>query len=175
MSQQTLNTILDNNAKHISDEYVLWLADSYDTLPDYRGRWTGGTETPIDPNWRSPFIGKTIPDVVAFMRATPKPPKPLSKRYCAVLTWKYFKTETLLICKSLEGEEEVELEWPGGEWSGPRDIKKAARELGDDFDGIQVVGMDVEKVGEFHYTFWRHEYRWLEYWLEWREEGVELG
>jgi hypothetical protein len=67
-----------------------------------------GTKAPIDPNWRSPFIGKTVRDAVDFMRNAPKPPKPLNKRFCAVVTKDLFRQHRALICKSLDFESEQE-------------------------------------------------------------------
>lgn len=147
--------------------------DEYGTLPDYRGSAESGTETPIDPDWRSPFIGKTIPDVVAFMRNTPKPPKPLSKRYCAVLTNDSLDEETVLICRSLEGDSGIERDLDElGEHAG-RDLKQVFKDLGTDYENVQVIPTDMERVGEFHHTF--EEYKWPECYIEWREDGVGLG
>jgi hypothetical protein len=84
------------------------LADTYDTLPDYTGLSPYGTKEPIDPNWRSPFIGKTVRDAVDFMRNTHKPPKPLNKRFCAVVTKDSLRKHQVLICKSLDFESEQE-------------------------------------------------------------------
>jgi hypothetical protein len=85
------------------------LADTYDTLPDYaRGFSPGGTTAPIDANWRSPFIGKTVPDVVKFIRDTPRPPKTLNTRFCAVVTRVGLKGIRALICKSLDYADEAE-------------------------------------------------------------------
>lgn len=80
------------------------------TLPDYAGLAMSGTMSPIDPKWRSPFIGKSIPEAVAFVRNAPKPPKPLNKRYCAVLTKDELESGSLLICKSQEDETDIESE-----------------------------------------------------------------
>lgn len=96
--------MLHDNAEHIDGDYALWLADDYSTLPDYAGISASGTITPIDPHWRSPFVGKSIPDVVAFMRNTPKPVKPLNKRFCAVVTKDDLEDGRIFICKSLEGK-----------------------------------------------------------------------
>lgn len=84
------------------------MADDYDTLPDYAGASARGTLAPINTKWRSSFIGKTIPNVSAFIRNAPKPPKPLDKRYCAVLNKDEFEVGQFLICKSLEGESDNE-------------------------------------------------------------------
>ncbi|SMQ49535.1 unnamed protein product [Zymoseptoria tritici ST99CH_3D7] len=32
-----------------------------------------GTATPVDSSWSSPFIGKTIPEIVKLVQAAPKP------------------------------------------------------------------------------------------------------
>lgn len=80
-----------NEVLHLSREEhgasLLWLADTYDTLPDYDPDNPGaeGTLAPVDPNWRSPFVGSSVEEVTAFIRAAPKPPKPLCKRFFAVL------------------------------------------------------------------------------------------
>jgi hypothetical protein len=45
----------------------LWLADTYDTLPDYNPDNPGaeGTLALVDPNWRSPFVGSSVEAVAA--------------------------------------------------------------------------------------------------------------
>jgi hypothetical protein len=205
---QTIKTLVDRNAKHIDGDYTLWLADNYDTLPDYIGESMPATVTPVDPAWRSHFLSKTIPDVVAYMRATPKPPKPLNKTFCAVLTKEGLELGQIFICKSLEGEPRLEsdsededvdelvdeymdgtpayIPEPGSfeellssnAGEGPDDvrikkrrtIKQALRALDDDYEGIQVIPTDEDKVGEFHYIFPR--YRWQESYIKWHEDGV---
>lgn len=48
--------------------YTYWLVSSYENLPQDGDE---GTECPIDPTWRSPFIGKTIEDLVEFSSKAP--------------------------------------------------------------------------------------------------------
>jgi len=55
-----------------------------------------------------PFIGKTVQDAVHFIRNAPKPPKPLNKRFCAVVTRDALKKGGVLICKSLDFDSEQE-------------------------------------------------------------------
>jgi hypothetical protein len=183
---QTIKTLVDRNAKHIDGDYTLWLADNYDTLPDYIGESMPATITPVDPAWRSHFLSKTIPDVVAYMRATPKPPKPLNKTFCAVLTKEGLELGQIFICKSLEGEPHLESDsededvdelvdeymdgTPAYIPEKRRTIKQALRALDDDYEGIQVIPTDEDKVGEFHYIFPR--YRWQESYIKWHEDGV---
>jgi hypothetical protein len=107
ITAQGINTLIRENSRG-RNSCDIWLADTYDTLPDYTGLSPYGTKEPIDPNWRSPFIGKTVRDAVNFMRNTPKPPKPLNKRFCAVVTKDSFKQYQVLICKSLDFESEQE-------------------------------------------------------------------
>lgn len=49
-----------------------------------------------------------MPDAVDFMRKTPKPPKHLNKRFCAVLTKDSLRRKQVLICKSLDYESDRE-------------------------------------------------------------------
>jgi hypothetical protein len=86
----------------------LWLADTYDTLPDYNPDNPGaeGTLALVDPNWRSPFVGSSVEAVAAFIRAAPKPPKPLCKRFFAALKKERFEqSKELLIYKILGAED----------------------------------------------------------------------
>jgi hypothetical protein len=62
------------------------LADTYDTIPDYNpADPPEGTSGKVDSEWRLPFIGCSLKEVVAFIQAAPKPPKPLCKLLFAVL------------------------------------------------------------------------------------------
>jgi hypothetical protein len=86
-------------------EPLLWLADTYDTIPDYDPASPGaqGTLGPVDSNWRSPFIGSSVEEVASFIRATPKPTKPLSKLFFAVLQKERFEqSKQILIYKILD-------------------------------------------------------------------------
>ncbi|KAL1582970.1 hypothetical protein WHR41_08246 [Cladosporium halotolerans] len=200
---ETVNTLLRENAARIKGDLTLWLADNYDTLPDYKRRSTLGTSFPIDTDWRSPFIGKTVPDAITFIRNAPKPPKPLSKRFCAVVTRKCLENELVLICKSLEDEIESDsdeddsgndiaindegspilssdrfmMQAEGGKGirfsdGTERTEKQALQELGDDYDGIQVIPTPDDEVGMFHYGFERIE--WKERYIAWREDQALL-
>lgn len=70
-------------------------------MPDYRPNYRiDGIDGPVNPSWRSPFVGKSIEDAANFVRDAPKPPKPLCKRFFAVLQKDNFDHSiTLLICK----------------------------------------------------------------------------
>jgi hypothetical protein len=89
---------------------MVWLADTYDSLPDFHPKLQySGTPHPVDQSWASPFVGKSIEDVANFIRNTPKPPKPLCKKFFALLQKDlYEKNGKLLICKVLPvgGEED---------------------------------------------------------------------
>lgn len=205
---QTLNILLDENSDNISGSYIIWLADTYDSLPNYSRRIPPGTFTPVDADWRSPFIGKTVTDVVAFMRGAPKPPKVLNKRFCAVLTKESLGDRCALICKSLEDDSDIESESDDEEDNEDcdeliadqqvqpgtieadflqrgieieyrefpargRDTKQVIKEMGNDFENVQVIPITVGKIAEFQYIFERQ--RWRQFYLEWREDGVELG
>ena len=96
--EQTLNEILHINAEE-ADEPILWLADTYDTITDHNPEDPAakGTQAVHD-SWSSPFIGSSVEEVAAFIQATPKPPKPLSKQFFAVLQReKYEQSKQLLI------------------------------------------------------------------------------
>ncbi|EME80968.1 uncharacterized protein MYCFIDRAFT_197825 [Pseudocercospora fijiensis CIRAD86] len=91
-------------AKNEDDEdYYLWLADSYDKLPDIDDDTrTTATEPPLDPAWRSPFIGKSMEDAAAFVENAPKP---LCRLFFAVLEKdRYEKDDKITICKIVNGE-----------------------------------------------------------------------
>ena len=100
---QTLNEIIRANLA-ITDEPYLWLADTYDTIPDFDpSNPPAGTSSTVSRAWRSPFIGASLQDIAAFIVAAPKPPKPLCKEYFAVLEKKrYEQDKKLLIYKNIE-------------------------------------------------------------------------
>ena len=75
----------------------------YDPIPDYDGSIAQIT-LPLPSDWRSPFVGKSVPEVVAFMRNVPKPPKPLNTRFCAILRRSSLDEGCVFICKSLKGK-----------------------------------------------------------------------
>ncbi|GAB7322014.1 hypothetical protein MBLNU13_g03068t1 [Cladosporium sp. NU13] len=85
MPKATLNKILDDNLE-LSGEAHLWLADSYNNLPNYRPNYkVHGNKSPVDSDWQSPFVGKSIAEAANFVRNIPNPPKPLCKEMFAVL------------------------------------------------------------------------------------------
>lgn len=87
------------------------MADTYPNLPDYRPNYKiEGTPTPISQGWRSPFAGKSIEDAANFVRNTPKPPKPLCKRFFAVLQKSSVDQSTsMLICKIVPDNDDSDL------------------------------------------------------------------
>jgi hypothetical protein len=102
-----INEVIRSNAEEEGEPY-LWLADTYDTLPDYDpdNPAADGTLGPVDSNWRSPFVGSSVEEVAAFIKVAPKPPKPLCKRFFAVLRKEQFEqNKQLLIYKILDTEE----------------------------------------------------------------------
>jgi hypothetical protein len=118
--------LLDSNKEDCQGAQYLWLADKYENLPDYADSLSAeGTATPVDPDWKSPFIGQTIHEAVDFIRNAPKPPKPLCKVFCAVLQKDRFEKDgVMLICRRV-GEEEVQV------------IPCAASEAGSFFAGFE--------------------------------------
>lgn len=68
-----------------------------------------GTEPPIDPSWKSPFVGKSLEEVTAWVRGIPKPPKAACKAFFAVVQkGLYEKTGEILMCKILKSDDETE-------------------------------------------------------------------
>jgi hypothetical protein len=164
-----MNQVLDDNTEE-ADEPYLWLADTYASLPDYRPNYrTFGTRTPINKDWKSPFVGKTIADAANFVRNAPKPPKPLCKRFFAVLQQDRFEQSgELLICKILskqnEGDED-ETETTGREMfreAGRSLICKMGGDQGDDDQAsefeVQMAEMEVNQAGTFFYVSERHSW-----------------
>ena len=109
----------------------LWLADYHENLPDYRPNYnTLGTKPPIDSAWQSPFVGKSIADVANFVRNTPKPPKPLSRRFFAVLQKDFFEqSDMMLICRISPGDDKDEIEGDWNKEQGVEGFKEAGRSL----------------------------------------------
>jgi hypothetical protein len=84
------------------------LASRYKDLPDFVGlKISKGTKTPLNPAWRSPFVGKTLADAVAWIRGNSKPPKAANKVYFAVLQKELYEADgDVPMCKVIEGESE---------------------------------------------------------------------
>lgn len=63
-----INEVLRQAAREEGASY-LWLADRYDTLPDYDPDNPGaeGTLGLLDSNWRSPFVDSGIMEVATFV------------------------------------------------------------------------------------------------------------
>ncbi|PPJ53827.1 hypothetical protein CBER1_03234 [Cercospora berteroae] len=84
----------------------LWLADDYNTLPDFylsAAASPEGTKPPLDPKWQSPFRGKTAADAAQFLRSVPKPRKPLCETLFAILSRTLYKEQGhLLVCKVID-------------------------------------------------------------------------
>ncbi|KAK4495098.1 hypothetical protein PRZ48_013425 [Zasmidium cellare] len=99
-----INEVLSTNADEPPGDYYLWPADNYSTLPPLR-HWPhpGTVKPPIDPSWRSPFVGKTLKQAARFVRNAPKP---LCRTFFAVLVKeRYEKDGCVRICKIVIGEE----------------------------------------------------------------------
>jgi hypothetical protein len=61
----------------------------------------------VNSDWRSPFVGSSLQEIVAFIKAVPKPSKPLCKRFFAVLQKEqYEQNKQLSIYKILDGSED---------------------------------------------------------------------
>lgn len=96
-----------------SEEPYLWLADTYDSLPDYdpADPSAQGTDSSVDKDWRSPFIGSSVEEVAAFIQAAPKPPKPLYKQFFAVLQKEmYEQSKQVLIYRASRKESDNTIE-----------------------------------------------------------------
>jgi hypothetical protein len=85
---------------------------------------------PIDNAWRSPFVGKSIADAANFIRNAPKPPKPLCRRFFAVLQKNFYeKSGMVLICRISPGDVEDEIEGDYNKEEGVKSFKNAGRSL----------------------------------------------
>lgn len=103
---QTLNDILRMNTEE-ADEPYLWLADTYDTIPDFNPAEpaTQGTSHSVDSSWCSPFTGYSVEEIAAFIQAAPKPSKALGKQFFAVLRKEqYEQSKQLTIYRITESE-----------------------------------------------------------------------
>jgi hypothetical protein len=94
---------------HDGDEtHDLWLAHSYDSIVDIANSLqSSGTRPPVDEQWRSPFIGKSIKNAAGFVKNenAPKPPKALNKTYSSFWTRNSTKrTVGLPVCRLIDGE-----------------------------------------------------------------------
>lgn len=94
---------------------MVWLADdNYEHLPDFQGATAvRGTEPTVQATWKSQFLGKSLADIVTWVRNIPKPPKAVCKSYFAVLQKDLYEQRGMvLICKVVDGQPEPEtLPW----------------------------------------------------------------
>ncbi|GAB7328959.1 hypothetical protein MBLNU13_g00829t1 [Cladosporium sp. NU13] len=117
----------------------IWLADTYDTIPDSNLLHNVyATQTLIDQDWRSPFIGHTLRQVAKFVRDTPNPPKPIDKEYCAVLRREDYEQDRIMNCKIP----------PNGEDSEPQTIVTDPERLVMVFIGFDRCSWDVTYANE---------------------------
>ena len=99
--------MLSDNLKTTRGSSDLWLADTYERLPDFQGvKCIQGTMV-ADTTWQSPFLGQTLADASTWVRGIPKPPKAINKKYYVVLKREIFEKQgKVIICKALDGEKE---------------------------------------------------------------------
>ncbi|KAF2170363.1 hypothetical protein M409DRAFT_19183 [Zasmidium cellare ATCC 36951] len=101
--QSMINEVLSTNAASNDGEHYLWPADTYSTLPRLR-HWPHPetVRPPIDPNWRSLFIGKTLQQPARFVRNAPKP---LCRTFFAVLEReRYERDGCIRVCKVVSAD-----------------------------------------------------------------------
>jgi hypothetical protein len=159
---QSINKLFADTLKESYDTFI-WLADTYESLPDYKptDRQSGTASLyPIDASWKSPFIGKSLEYAANFIRNTPKPPKPLCKTFFAVMQKElYEKSGKVLVCKILPKGGELDQDW--NEKQGDEDYREHGRSLMCKVtsDKSQKDGEDPSELvdeGEF-------ELQWIEY------------
>lgn len=135
-NEQTLNEILRINTEE-TEEPILWLADTYDTLPDHNPADPAAKGTQSVPDdWLSPFIGSSVEEVATFIQATPKPPKPLSKQFFAVLQKEQYEQSKQLLIYHIP--------------------EKAGDDAGK--SKLQSVPCPIHLAGVFFYDFDRHDW-----------------
>ena len=108
---QTINDILAGNMAHFDvGRSEVWLAGDadYENLPEFNGAtFTEGTRPTVEASWRSPFVGKSVAEVVTWVRGIPKPPKPVCKTFFAVLQKDlYERRGQVLVCKAKRNNSE---------------------------------------------------------------------
>lgn len=88
----------------MTDEPYLWLADTPDSIPDWKPNDPAeGSSRPVSADWRSPFSGASVEEVAIFIQGVAKPTKPLCKRFFAVLQkQRYEQDKQLLIYKIID-------------------------------------------------------------------------
>jgi hypothetical protein len=61
-----------------------------------------GTTAPIDSDWSSPFIGKTIPELAAIVQSVPQP---LNRKHFAVLDPAEYERNKQVMVYNIVGQE----------------------------------------------------------------------
>lgn len=98
---------------------VAWLAYKGARIPEPGGE---ATEPPIDPGWRSPFVGKSILDAVEFLNNLPEHAQEVDGRHFIVIDDYYLHNgRGLAKAYRIEGDEKdgSELSWVPGK---PKDL-----------------------------------------------------
>jgi len=113
---QTVNTIIAGNMEDYGvPRSMICLAeeDKYDNLPDFNGLMAvAGTAPTVAATWQSPFSGKPLTDIMAWVRGIPKPPKAVCKAFFAVLDKELYEQRGMvLICKVDDKGEPQTLPW----------------------------------------------------------------
>lgn len=109
ISLQTINKVFRDAFDDMRYD-GLWLAEGYDSIDVHCGDDPGRLArnrhcTAVDTNWKSPWAGKDLQQVVDFIRNTPKPPKALNKVFFVILDKEQYDAHALLtVCKIVEGE-----------------------------------------------------------------------
>lgn len=70
---QQINQVLQKSYDGANlNSWHLWLADSYTNTPRKQGdQYMDGTKPPVPKEWKSPFLGKTIPEAAEFIKKLP--------------------------------------------------------------------------------------------------------
>ncbi|KAF2640000.1 hypothetical protein P280DRAFT_25299 [Massarina eburnea CBS 473.64] len=92
VSNDELSHVLEE-AYNGSGEYHFWLADVWSNAPR---DGEDATKPPVGEDWRSPFYGKTVEDVVAFMKKLPED-RYVDYHYFAVLGQDFTKRRMVTI------------------------------------------------------------------------------
>ena len=99
--------MLSDNIKATRGSSDLWLADTYERLPDFqRAKCIQGTKS-AGAVWQSPFLGQTLADASAWVRGIRKPQKAINKKYFVVPKKEIFEKQAKVITyKAFDGEKE---------------------------------------------------------------------
>ncbi|EON67541.1 hypothetical protein W97_06909 [Coniosporium apollinis CBS 100218] len=133
LTTEKIDSILREARSRPYEPWCYWLADQYETAPpDTDEGGIDGTKAPIDKDWKSPFIGRTLRECADFLRKAPSSAW-LDRNFFAVVEEHTLDKGVITLCRI-------------GNWVGEGDeitsLPARLRESGDLLGGMDPDSWD---------------------------------